>query len=197
MKKGVSGLLVILLLGCSTSLKLGESQGVERKVYFDTEKPELISSSKWFGQDAIDQIESENLITKTGERLMGQILDGYRNQVSGIEQVYDENEADIIVKVHSVEVKRGWFTINFLFPGPMYKASMQIEVTEVGVKRGEKTYKKVENMGYVNFREEKTVKWMSKEEKRNPEYQLATFKEAIRDMYSKFYFEYFDISLRI
>ncbi len=196
MRKGVLGLLIVLLVGCSPSLKLGESQGVERTIYFDTEKPKLTSLFKWFGQDAINQIESENLITKTGEQLMQQILDGYKNQVLGIEQVYDKSQADIIVKVHSVEVKRGWFTMNFLFPGPMYKISTQIEVIEAGTIRGKKTYKMIENMAYVNFRETKKQKWMDREEKRNPEYQLATFKEAMRGMYEKFYFEYFGISLR-
>lgn len=197
MKKGIIGLLAVLLYGCSPSLKLGESQGTTRTIYLNKKESSLISSSKWFGQEAIQQIESENLIMETGEKLMEQILNGYSTQTQGLEQVYDQSEADIVINISSVEVKRGWFTFNFLFPGPMYKLIMEIEVEEKNVVSKKKRYKKIGNMAYVNFKDSKTTKWMSKEEKSKPEYQLATFEEALRGMYEKFYFEYFDISLRI
>lgn len=152
--------------------------------------------SKWFTQEAQENILGLNLPDEIGKRILDQVITGYKNQTSNLEQSENTESSDIIFEVKEITVKRGRFTFNFLKPGPVYVMKLKADIIVDGAIISSETKKTVVNMASVIFPEE-PIKFMKPSEKRITEYQVETFRTGLRKLYQSLYFDAFDISLSL
>lgn len=185
--------LLILFVSCSISSRITSERDFTGNVNLNTDSLLVASNTPWFSGETISEIEQENLVAGTGDYLFSEMLIGYANQMFGVEQSSSEN-ADISFMIRKVEVKRGYFTINFPNPGPIYKMAMEVDIYNGSRFIESATFKTRVNMSVINFGH-LPFKWMSPTEMENTEYQLETFEAGLRKLYQKLYFEYFEISL--
>lgn len=164
-------------------------------VSFGVENLELISNTPWFSDDTVSEIQRTEFVLNQGDQLLSDVLFGYASQLQGIEQTASE-DADLLFVIKKIEVERGLFIFNFPNPGPLYRMKMLVEVRNSAGEKELVKLKTLVNMSIVNF-SHLSFKWLSLDEMKNSEYQLATFEAGLRKMYQDLYFNYFDISLRL
>lgn len=184
---------LILFTGCNSLSKLSNDRDFDGNVHLSTDSLILQNGTPWFSTETISEIEEENFIEGTGNFLFTEVLNGYATQMFGVEQSSAE-EADISFIIKKLEVKKGYFTINFPNPGPIYKMVMVVDIYNGSALVDQVKFKTRVNMSVINF-SHLPFKWMSPSEIGNKEYQLATFEAGLRKLYQKLYFEYFEISL--
>jgi hypothetical protein len=120
-----------MLISCqSSSLVVEEGESKQTIAFFESETV-LSSNSRWFNEDAKSRIKEIDLINEEGEELLSKVILGYRNQVPNLEYV-ESGSADYMVRVNEITVKRGWVTLNFLKPGPIYKMKIKAEILQNG-----------------------------------------------------------------
>lgn len=184
---------LILFISCSSASRLTSERDFTGNVDLSTDSLLVTSNTPWFSSETISEIEEENLVAGTGDYLFTEILNGYANQMFGVEQSSAE-KADISFSIKKIVVKRGYFTLNFPNPGPIYKMAMEVDIYNGSTLIKSATFKTRVNMSVINFGH-LPFKWMSPTETGNTEYQLETFEAGLRKLYQKLYFEYFEISL--
>jgi len=191
----IVSILLIFFIGCTSTKELTRSGNFYGNVNFGVEDLELSSSTPWFSDDTIFEIDSTDYVMDQGNQLLTDVLYGYASQLQGIEKTSSE-EADLLFVIKKIEVERGLFTFNFPNPGPLYRMKMLVEIRNSAGGKEIVKLKTLVNMSIVNF-SHLSFKWLSLDEMKNPEYQLATFEAGLRKMYQDLYFNYFDISLRL
>lgn len=193
MKRSFLVSLLILFVSCSSSSRITTERDFAGNVDLNTDSLLVASNSPWFSGETISEIEQENLVAGTGDYLFSEMLNGYANQMFGVEQSSPEN-ADISFMIRTITVNKGYFTINFPNPGPIYKMVMEVDIYNGSKLIKSATFRTRVNMSVINFGH-LPFKWMSPTEMGNTEYQLETFEAGLRKLYQKLYFEYFEISL--
>ena len=138
---------------------------------------------------------SQDSVVTRGNYLLREVLLGYETRIERFEQS-NSNNADVQFISKEIRVKRGYFTINFPNPEPIYKMMMDVEVYKYGELLGKATVKTRSNMSAVNFLDHPFI-WMYSSEIKNPEYQFATFETGLAKLCQKLYFDYLDISLNL
>lgn len=187
---------ILLFIGCSSSLNLSDNSEDLRTVKIDFSDFSIGESTKWFSSDTKSGIISSDIVKSFGEDILSQFIVGYRNQIGNYKYVENDEVADITFIVKRIEVKRRWFTFNFLKPGPIYLMDIEADVkTERNVSTIV-TKKSLTNMATVTFPND-NMKWMSKDEKSDTENQIKTFQIGLRRLYQNLFFDAFDISLRL
>lgn len=190
----IVSILLIFFIGCTSTKELSRSGDFTGNVHFGVDNVELTSSTPWFSNKTINELDSANYILNHGNKLLDDVLYGYSSQLQGIEKS-SASDADLLFIIKKVEVKRGYFTLNFPNPGPLYRLKMHVEVSNAGYKKVV-VLKTIVNMSIVNF-SHLNFKWLNVSEKENSEHQISTFEAGLRKMYQDLYFNYFDISLRL
>lgn len=187
---------ILLLIGCSSSMNLSNNSEELRTVKIDFSDFRIGESNKWFSSETKSRIFSSDIVENLGEDILSQFTIGYKNQIGNYNYVENAESADVIFKVTSVDVKRRWFTFNFLKPGPMYLMVIEAEVEMEGNISTIITKKSLTNMATVAFPKD-NVKWLSRNEKSDTENQIKTFQVGLRRLYQNLFFDAFDISLRL
>ncbi|HAH52314.1 MAG TPA: hypothetical protein DCL80_14105 [Balneola sp.] len=187
--------LLLFLHNCTSSYSVAHQEKTPKTIALNASEVRLGDASKWFSDEVKNDILSINLTEEIGKNILQQIVLGYKNQIGNFE-VSEKTESDIAFEVREVTVKRGRFTFNFLKPGPIYVMKMKADIIVDGKLVSSNTKKTVVNMASVNFPGD-AVKFMKPSEKRNTEYQLATFRTGVRKLYQSLYFDALDISLRL
>lgn len=186
---------VLLFNNCQYSKRIINDTSFERTVTIDAATASLGEESKWFSGKTRSEIKDINLLKEEGGNVLAQVLAGYKNQINDFNYI-DMEQADITFRVNRVSVLRGRFTFNFLKPGPIYKMKIDADLLIDGEFISSIKKKTTVNMAAVVFPDD-TIKWMSGEEKRSLENQVATFEAGLRTLYQNLYFEAFDVSLRL
>lgn len=187
---------LLVLVGCSSTVSVVSKDASSQTVYLNASEAELGNTSKWFSEDAQENILELNLPDEIGKRILSQVITGYKNQTGDLESAESTESSDIIFDIKEITVKRGWFTFNFLKPGPVYVMKMKADIIINGEIVSSETKKAVVNMASVIFPED-PIKFMKPSEKRITEYQVETFRTGLRKMYQSLYFDAFDISLSL
>jgi len=196
MRRVILAGIILLFISCSSPLNLSDNSEELRTVKIDFSDFSIGESTKWFSSDTKTEISSSELVTSFGEDILSQFVVGYKNQIGNYKYVDNDEVADITFIVKRIDVKRRWFTFNFLKPGPMY-----LMIIEADVKTAENvstiiTKKSLTNMAAVAFPND-NVKWMSKNEKSDTENQIKTFQVGLRRLYQNLFFDAFNISLQL
>lgn len=192
----LASIFLIVVAGCSSSTSVVSEYNNTRTVFSTASDIYLGEPSKWFTQEAQENILGLNLPDEIGKRILDQVITGYKNQTSNLEQSENTESSDIIFEVKEISVKRGRFTFNFLKPGPVYVMKLKADIIVDGAIISSETKKTVVNMASVIFPEE-PIKFMKPSEKRITEYQVETFRTGLRKLYQSLYFDAFDISLSL
>ena len=192
----LASIFLIVVAGCSSSTFVVSEYNNTRTVFSTASDIYLGEPSKWFTQEAQENILGLNLPDEIGKRILDQVITGYKNQTSNLEQSENTESSDIIFEVKEITVKRGRFTFNFLKPGPVYVMKLKADIIVDGAIISSETKKTVVNMASVIFPEE-PIKFMKPSEKRITEYQVETFRTGLRKLYQSLYFDAFDISLSL
>ncbi|OAN63988.1 hypothetical protein A8B79_14470 [Balneola sp. EhC07] len=187
---------LLVLVGCSSTVSVVSKDASVRTVSLTASEVELGNTSKWFSEDAQENILELNLPDEIGKRILSQVITGYKNQTGDLESAESTESSDIIFDIKEIRVRRGRFTFNFLKPGPVYVMKMKADVIINGEIVSSETKKTVVNMASVIFPED-PIKFMKPSEKRITEYQVETFRTGLRKMYQSLYFDAFDISLSL
>jgi archaellum component FlaF (FlaF/FlaG flagellin family) len=187
---------LIVLFGCSSTVSVVSNNTNTRTVSLNASEADLGDPSKWFTEDAQENILELSLPDEIGKRILDQVITGYKNQTSNLKLVENTEPSDIIFEVKEITVKRGRFTFNFLKPGPVYVMKMKADIIINGEIVSTEAKKTIVNMASVVFPED-PVKFMKPSEKRITEYQVETFRKGLRKLYQSLYFDAFDISLRL
>jgi hypothetical protein len=187
---------LLFLYNCSSSYAVVQSEEESQNIALQTTEFSLGDTSKWFSVETQGVITSSNLTEESGNKILGQVITGYENQIGEYQLSDDPESAYVVFNVKEVSVKRGRFTFNFLKPGPIYVMEMKADIIINGKVVSSEVKKAVVNMASVNFPEE-PVKFMRPSEKRKIEYQLEAFRIGLRKLYQSLYFDAFDISLRL
>jgi hypothetical protein len=187
---------ILLFISCSSPLNLSDNSEELRTVKIDFSDFSIGESTKWFSSETKSEIISFDIVKSFGEDILSQFIVGYRNQIGNYKYVDNDEVADITFIVKRIDVKRRWFTFNFLKPGPMY-----LMIIEADVKTAENvstiiTKKSLTNMATVVFPND-NVKWMSKNEKGDTVNQIKTFQVGLRRLYQNLFFDAFNISLQL
>lgn len=191
-----AGFSLLVLAGCSSTVSVVSKDGSDRTVYLNASEAELGNTSKWFAEDTQEIIMELNLPGEIGKRILDQVITGYKNQTGDLGSAESTESSDIIFDIKEITVKRGWFTFNFLKPGPVYVMKMKADIIINGEIVSSETKKTVVNMASVIFPED-PIKFMKPSEKRITEYQVETFRTGLRKLYQSLYFDAFDISLSL
>lgn len=191
-----AGFCLLVLAGCSSTVSVVSKDASVRTVSLTASEVELGNTSKWFSEDAQENILELNLPDEIGKRILSQVITGYKNQTGDLESAESTESSDIIFDIKEIRVRRGRFTFNFLKPGPVYVMKMKADVIINGEIVSSETKKAVVNMASVIFPED-PIKFMKPSEKRITEYQVETFRTGLRKMYQSLYFDAFDISLSL
>ena len=191
-----AGICLIVLGGCSSSGSVVSEDNNTRTFFLTASEIVLGEPSKWFTEEAQENILELNLPEELGNEILQQVITGYQNQTGNFELAEKSGSAEILFNIKEVSVKRGRFTFNFLKPGPLYVMKMKADIMVDGVIVSSETKKTVVNMASVIFPED-PVKFMKPSEKGNMQYQVKTFRTGLRKLYQSFYFDVFDISLRL
>lgn len=191
-----AGICLIVLAGCSSSASVISEDSNTQTVFLTASEIALGEPSKWFTEEAQENILGLNLPDELGNEILDQVITGYQNQTGNFELAEKSGSAEILFNIKEVSVKRGRFTFNFLKPGPLYVMKMKADIMVDGVIVSSETKKTVVNMASVIFPED-PVKFMKPSEKGNTQYQVKTFRSGLRKLYQSLYFDVFDISLRL
>lgn len=189
-------LIVFLILsGCASSSKIKSPQVQPSTAGFEQQQVELLTETEDFGEQTIKVLQDQRVVEQMGDQLLKQFIPAYANQLQGLEYT-EANEADVIFKVTKIVVNTSSFTLNFPHPGPIYKVTMFAEIHENDGEIQMVELQEKANMSEINYPNER-FKRLTTEEKNELENQQKTLNEALRRLYQKLYFQYFDISLQL
>ncbi|XWN36030.1 MAG: hypothetical protein ROO71_08695 [Balneola sp.] len=191
-----AGICLIVLAGCSSSASVVSEDSNTQTVNLTASEIVLGEPSKWFTEEAQENILGLNLPDELGNEILDQVITGYQNQTGNFELAEKSGSAEILFNIKEISVKRGRFTFNFLKPGPLYVMKMKADIMVDGIIVSSETKKTVVNMASVIFPED-PVKFMKPSEKGNTQNQVETFRKGLRKLYQSLYFDVFDISLSL
>lgn len=179
---------------CRSQEALLDEVSPGHKVYLSAEDVRITSETSFFSEQAILKLQDDKTIDRTGEELLQKVMQGYQSFTRNYEFTDRREEAEWVFQVDEIYVDKGFFTLNIPHPGPILKMNMIVSIYDEAEIEHTDLYSVRVNMSRVNFSDE-TVHWMSKEEKRDPKYQITAFEEGLRELYEKLYFESFGIKL--
>lgn len=195
MKYQYALIIFLILSGCASSSKVTSPQVQPSSAGFEQQQVELLTETEDFSEQTIKVLQDQRVVEQMGDQLLKQFIPAYANQLQGLEYS-EENEADVVFKVTKIVVNTSSFTLNFPHPGPIYKVTMFAEIHENDGGTQMVELQEKANMSEINYPNER-FKRLTKEEKNELENQQKTLNEALRRLYQKLYFQYFDISLQL
>ncbi len=196
MRKLITGILLLFIIGCGSSSTILESGEKTQKVYLDASEVRIESNNRWFSEESLTAVDVNKTIEKSGQELLELVVTGYSDQVGNFEVVNSPDNADVVFKIEEIIVGQRTFTMNFVKPGPIYLMKIKAIVESEGFENYSLSKKSLVNMAEVSYPDE-GFKWMNNDEKSDTQNQLNTFNSGLRKLYQNLFFEAFDISLQL
>ena len=128
-----------------------------------------------------------------GNYVLEKMIAGFKNgPTQYIRYVEDASASDMTFNISKIQINRGWFTLDFTHPGPLYRIEVTVDVLVKGQKRSSIRAKALKNMSKVHDRSKPFV-WLDDEQKADSDLHIATANTALRDAMGKLVAELFDI----
>lgn len=185
-------ILIVTLLfvsGCS-GFKNGLRPEIDqKKVFLTTQGYDFENHTKYFSESSEQRVNETLAVDSVSKLILNQLIISYPG-LTKYEITDDSVSADLIVSVSKIRLRRRIYSINFLHIGPLYDMKMKVDIQEKGGRLYTYTARSIANMAWENF-SHKVAYWMSREEKRNTEYQYHNYIVALRRAYYNLYIHLF------
>ena len=185
---------ILFITACSSSKNLVPKDGEIRSIRFDTsEMQHDYDENHFLNQKALDwSIEAG--VDSISNRALERVIYGFQETFTQDIEYAEGVDADILIKIKSLKIKKRGFTVNFAKPGPIYVVTVKAEVQN---RQGEiqmKKFKVEKNMAEILGKEKSFYK-VKKEEQDDPDKQILVLSEAYNTLFGEASFKILGIRI--
>jgi len=155
----------------------------------------ITSSSAFFSIESVQKTDSISMIDERANHYLNIILDGYYQQTGNV-KFSNIDKSDMAFSIREVNVNTGYFTMNFIDPGPILRIKMVVDIYYFGDLIETETYRTRVNMAQV-INSDRFWNWLTNKQKNNVDNQIEAFEIGLRTLYRNLFFKHLDISLKI